>query len=225
MRPGPFRSILTTGAVVVSMAGFVLAGPVASSTAAAQPRASATSGPPESMIVILKDQGSGAQLSSARLATIRSEQAPLVTQLQRAGASDIKTTSVFATVTATMSPAEAATLAANPAVAGVIPNTVIKGPSETATPSYGSSTAASASAGAQSASSSAICGTAKHPELDPEALSVINAPAAQQSGITGAGVTVALSRGWNGPDQSRLPTQPCLRNGWDARGQPGRLLR
>jgi hypothetical protein len=191
MRRSLLRNVVTSVVAAISMAGFVLAGPVASSTASAQAAVKAASGPAESMIVILRNQGSGPERSSSRLATIRSEQTPLVAQLLRAGARDIKTTSIFATVTATMSPAEAASLSANPAVSEVIPNTVIKGPSRTGTPSYGSGSAGTASAGTQDASDSAICGTAKHPELDPQALSVINAPAAQNAGITGAGVTVA----------------------------------
>jgi hypothetical protein len=57
-------------------------------------------------------------------------------------------------------------------------------------------------------SAPSICGTQSHPELDPEAVTAINAPAAWASGATGAGVKVAyIAEGIdpNVPDFHRNP--------------------
>ncbi|HKD93735.1 MAG TPA: hypothetical protein VKB43_03400 [Gaiellaceae bacterium] len=75
-----------------------------------------------------------------------------------------------------------------------------------------------------------ICGTAANPESDPEALGVINAPAAFASGITGAGVSTAYLAGPIDPtindfqrvelvlaqERSDVARGPACTTGWSA---------
>jgi len=147
------------------------------------------SGPPEKVILILRDQNSGLSVRSARrIDAIRTEQAPVIAQLKAAGARDISTTSVLNTVIATVPKSEATTLAANPAVASVVPDGVIPGPSAAVPAPLG----APRSATPKPLSGSPSCGTAGSPELDPEALTNINATPSQLGADDGAGVTVAF---------------------------------
>ena len=71
-----------------------------------------------------------------------------------------------------------------------------------------------------------LCGTAKSPELDPEALSQINYPGAQALGVDGAGVTVAFLAGsidTTNPDFLRNAT--FAQEGHSGHHQPEGLLR
>jgi hypothetical protein len=187
MRSFKLRKWLMIGAVP-SLA-IAIAVPAAAGTGvAAQPARSAApqlSGPPKTVIVVLRDQNSGvAARSKSRLDAVRAEQAPIISQLRSTGATGIASSSFLNAVIATVSPREAAALKADKAVAQVIPNGLIPGPS----PAVAGSAPA---AGAAPARTAAPCGTAAKPELDPQAITDINAVAAQKLGFDGAGVTVA----------------------------------
>jgi hypothetical protein len=137
-------------------------------------------------IIILRDQNAalGAR-SAARRDAVRSEQAPLLSQLHSLGGTEIASTSLVNAVIAKTTTAGATALAANPAVSRVVPNQVIPGPK---LPQLNSMP------GAAAAGSSPVCstdgtGTEADPQVNPEALNAINAVS---PGADGAGVTVAL---------------------------------
>ena len=148
--------------------------------------ASTASGAERTYIIILREQNSGLSArSAARREAVRSEQAPLLTQLRSLGGTEVASTSLVNTVIAKTTAAGARALAANPAVSRVVPNQVIPGPT---LPELNSVP------GDAAASSSPVCstdgtGTSTDPQLNPEALNAINAVS---PGADGAGVTVAL---------------------------------
>jgi len=160
---------------------------VASAQAAASNRAAAVSpSGSQKVVVILRDQNAGLPARSAsRRQAVQSEQSPVISQMRSAGASGIATTSLPNAVIATVAPQEAAALASNSAVEQVVPDATIPGPSPLVT----SSTYQPSNVSTLAATPS--CGTAADPQLDPEALSNINATPAQLDGIDGSGVTVA----------------------------------
>lgn len=161
--------------------------------AAAQPLAPSTSasGPAtQTVILVLRDQNTNlAARSAQRLAAIRAEQAPLISQLGSMGARTVMSTNSLNAVIATVPAAGMSALTANPAVAQVIPNATIPGPS----PIVADGPAQAATPAKQTGPSATLpsCGTAKKPELDPEALANIHATPAELGSIDGTGVTVA----------------------------------
>ena len=160
--------------------------------AAAQPTAVSTSanGPTRTVILILRNQNTNlAPRSAQRLAAIRAEQAPVISQLGSMGAGKVVSTNSLNAVIATVPMSGMSALAANPAVAQVIPNATIPGPSPTLSDGPAQGTTQAKQAGPSVAPPS--CGTAKKPELDPEALANIHATPAELGSIDGAGVTVA----------------------------------
>ncbi len=160
--------------------------------AAAQPSAASASasGPTQTVILVLRNQNANlAPRSAQRLAAVRSEQAPVVAQLGSMGASKVVSTSALNAVIATVPASGMSALAANPAVAQVIPNATIPGPAPTSADGPAQGTTQAKQAGPTVAPPA--CGTAKKPELDPEALADIHATPAELGSIDGAGVTVA----------------------------------
>jgi hypothetical protein len=191
MRSLKLRTIVAASSLAAAMA----LPATATAGAAAQPVHSLTAataaplfaGAAQKVIVILRDQNVGLVPRSTRqLTAVRAEQAPIIAELRSAGTRDISATSLLNAVIATVSPSEAANLAANPAVAKVIPDGVIPGPSPVLAP------VSLAPSGRTSTTAAPPCGTAASPELDPEALGNINAVQAQDLGFDGAGVTVAF---------------------------------
>ena len=87
------------------------------------------------------------------------------------------------------SAATLSTIRANPFVSLAVPNGKIPGPSvRNVLPSLSQRSHAAVR---HDTLASSLCGTQASPELDPEAVTNINAPAAWAAGATGAGVTVA----------------------------------
>lgn len=172
-------------ALVVSCGAFLVDG---SAGSAAAP----TSGPARVMIVMLRDQNSSlAALSAARSAAVRIEQAPIIKSLRASGATHISSLSLINAVVAKMSPAEARLLAANPAVTQVLRNTVIPGPASSSKVVL-SVPGAKTSHSITAHNTVTSCGTAANPQLNPEALTNINATPSQLGNNVGTGVTVAL---------------------------------
>jgi hypothetical protein len=161
--------------------------------AAAQPSAANTHTIAEAtktVILVLRDQNTNLPARSAgRLAAIRSEQEPVVAQLGSMGARKVATTNSLNAVIATVPASDTAALAANPAVAQVIPDTPIPVPVPTLRD--GPAGAGSAASQAVPALTPPPCGTATNPELDPEALASIHATPAELGSADGAGVIVA----------------------------------
>ncbi len=146
------------------------------------------------MIVMLRDQNSSlAARSAARRAAVRIEQAPIIKSLRASGATHISSLSLINAVIAKLSPAEARLLAANPAVSQVLRNTVIPGPvpsSKVVLSVPGAKTSHSITPHTVTVTPPS-CGTAANPQLNPEALTNINATPSQLGNNVGTGVTVA----------------------------------
>jgi Peptidase inhibitor I9 len=172
------RSIPVAGIAAGASLACVLAGAATASAAnsATTPPTNAAKGATP-VIVILNNQSGSAS----------SSESPLISQVKAAGGTHVIGYSAVASFAATVSPAEAAKLAANPAVASVVPDQKVS-----VAPAQSSQVPAKPSGPTQSGSSKAspICGTPSHPLL-PEDLTTTHANEAHAQGITGKGVTVA----------------------------------
>jgi hypothetical protein len=215
MRSGRRTRLLALGIAPAAVAlGIVPAGvATAASHPAAVPVSTAAAAGHE-YLVILKNQNSKLNArSSARRLAVRTEQAPVMSQMHSLGAKVVATTSIINAVIAKTSLSGARSLASNPAVAEVIPNQVIPGPAQP--------TAATAIGKAASATSAAalrrLCGTAAHPQLNPQALSAINAV---HPGADGAGVTVALLADGLNPADPDFQRNPAFASTGSPAGSP-----
>ncbi len=160
---------------------------------------SATSGAPQNMIVLLRDQLPGMSSRSslgARAAAVAAQHAPILAQLQsqRARAAhSFKLVNGFAT---TLSSSEADTLAARTDILAVVPDRMIKVPRRAAR----ETNAATGQKPSETSPTAGLCNT-----LEPEALQLTNAafldtttPQAQQvvdgngALVTGKGVKVGI---------------------------------
>ena len=126
-----------------------------------------------------------------------SAESPLISQVKAAGGTHVIGYSAVASFAATITAAEAATLAASPAVASVVPDQKVSVAPPTAQPGPGRRirppppAAPAAPPGPAGGAASRVCGTPSRPLL-PEDLITTHAIQAHGRGITGAGVTVAL---------------------------------
>lgn len=147
------------------------------------------------VIVLLRDQPASAAKSSPAATTrsnaIASAQAPVLSELGQVRAKGVHGFRLADAVSATVSKGEAARLAANPAVAAVVPDSLVKG-APTGTPATGAQSTGSAQAPA------AVCPAPGRTMLEPEALPVTGvasddpaAKTARSLGYTGTGVKVA----------------------------------
>ena len=149
------------------------------------------------VIVVLKDQVTQYSASRAlvgqRKKVVATDQKSIVGELDKTKATNVHSLTVLNAVSATVSPGEAARLAANPAVAEVVPDQVINLQGPLDAPDTSSGTAAMAP----------VPGTCNAkgapPLLEPQALQTIgadsqdpNAKTARSLGIDGSGVTVAF---------------------------------
>jgi hypothetical protein len=159
------------------------------------------------VIVILRDQvpsvapARGAM--AARASALASAQVPILSELQQAGATKVRSFRLINAVATTVSKAEIARLAAHPLVQAVMPDLPIRANTHGNSPLSAGSAATAATAGsaaAASASATGLCNT-----LEPEALQLTNTaftdpgqPQAQQlrdgNGqlVAGNGVKVAF---------------------------------
>lgn len=166
----------------------------------------ASGGSPETVIAVLSapcPPAAGQQCPA---------QAPVLAQLQAQGATVVSTTTLVDTITARVSPEEARALAVFPGVSQVIPDAVLPtpAPSALAAPSPARPVPLGAPGWRSHGNGpgSLLCGTERHPQLDPEALGAVHATQARQLGYDGAGVTVAfLADGLDpaNPDFQRNP--------------------
>jgi hypothetical protein len=200
-----------TGAVAV----LLVAGPLVTSSAVSGASSVADQGPlsaaqaaalssnvTQRVIVVLKDQVSQFPASRAmirqRSALVKGLQSPILGELNATKAHNVHSYTTINAVSATVSPGEAARLAANPAVSEVVPDQIIHlaspfdAPATPDTPGATSSTARTPPAGTCPAPGAP-------PLLEPQALSDIhadsataNAGTARSLGIDGSGVTVAF---------------------------------
>lgn len=145
------------------------------------------SAPTSKVIIFLKNDGAGISAhSAARASFVHSVTTPLISSLRLDGATSITSAKSLPIVFASVTAAERDTIAHNPAVEAVLPDSVIK---EAPITTDNEPIASAKSASPRSTPS--VCGTESHPEVDPEAISDINATEATAAGYDGAGVTVA----------------------------------
>jgi hypothetical protein len=163
--------------------------------------ASTGSSASESVIVVLKDQLADTPATSAHLsarrASARQGQQAVLGRLGGGAATHVQNYTVGNAFSATVTQAQAAALASDPAVASVVPDRKVQVLPAAAAP-VAPSTAKVATTGAAAVSPSACSSDPAKPVLEPEALQTINArssdPAARTAaalGIDGSGVKVA----------------------------------
>ena len=120
-------------------------------------------------------------------ALVNGAQAGVAALAEREGGQVLSRTTVPDTLTLRLTLVQAATLRADPLVAQVLPEASIPGPQNPAI-ALRSGTATKRA----SAPVAASCGTFKHPQLDPEALTAINDVPGSTLGYDGKGVKVAF---------------------------------
>ena len=170
LRTNHARRAVTAALALVVCGGIVVVN-VSTGSAAAR-----SSGPTRKMIVILRDQNSAlAPRSAARNAAVRTEQAPIVKSLRKSGATDISSLTVMNALVARMSAAEVRLLAADPAVAHVLTNAVVSGPTATSHPVSSERGAKVVHEPTSKVTVNGLCGSAHDPQLNPEALTNIDA--------------------------------------------------
>jgi hypothetical protein len=195
---GGVALLLVAGPMATSSAVSAAASGARQSSLSAAQAAALSSNVTQRVIVVLKNQVP--QLPASR-ATVKSRsvavkylQSPILGEMVATKAHNVHSYTTINAVSATVSPGEAARLAANPAVAKVVPDQIIK---------LASPFDAPAASGASSASRTPPAGTCPAkgapPLLEPQALGAIHAdstdPSAQTArslGIDGTGVTVAF---------------------------------
>jgi hypothetical protein len=160
------------------------------------------SGKREAMVVVFDNQLTNLPANrahrSAREATAAAIQAPLVSQLNQVGATDITTLSLLNAVAATMPAAEAQALSQTPGVKAVVPDgTIIIGGGALNTPTVSASRVQKSSIPSAASDGEQLCSTSSgQPLTEPEALTSIhdasNNPYAQEADTiaTGRGVIV-----------------------------------
>src|ERR1700677_957590 len=152
-------------------------------------------------IVVLKNQMSSLPATRAKVGArdhaMAAAQGGVVTELRETAATHIKQFQLIDAVSATVSAGEAKRLAADPAVAEVVPDTTVPMPSPTAGV-IAARSAAAAGAGA-GGTVAAACAPKGQVQLNPEAIEDIHAaepsasqPSAQGLGYDGSGVTVGF---------------------------------
>ena len=186
---------LTGAAVVIAIS----LGAATASNAAARPAAMPPAqGAMQRVVVLLRNTNVSTHPSSAaHLSAIRTQETPLIRTLRAAGATHITTGKAIPYFSASVSASQQAALAANPAVKAVFPDEKIQLGAPLSTKQLDAMGAPASSHAAphrrtHAAGAPSICGTAAHPEKDPEALNVINA---QSPSYNGAGVNVAYIAG------------------------------
>jgi Subtilase family len=202
----------TAHAVHASVSGDPAFGPLTSKLAA-----TLAQGVDDPVIVILKSQASQASAGSvpagAASAAAAAIQAPLLSELQAVGATAIKRFTLVNSVAATVSPLEARRLAADPAVAQVIPDApfTVPGPAPAAPAATGGAAGPAGSASPRLNDIPRACAAKGKSQLAPEGLALTStvsgnatAPTARSLGFTGAGVKVAYIADGLDPDNVNL---------------------
>jgi hypothetical protein len=201
---------------MVAAPAAALATIVPGSTAIASAARAPAGGAQHDYIVILRNQNAGMGVrSAARHTAVASEQKPVLSQLHSLGGAEVGSTSLVNAVVARASGSAAQSLAANSAVAQVIPDQVIPGPVLPSVPVTGP--AVKDGPAPSPASAARLCGTQARPQLNPEALTSINAV---QPGADGAGVTVALLADGLNPANPDLQRSPAFASPGSPAGAP-----
>jgi hypothetical protein len=189
-------------ALMAASVGIVLS--LGAATASGASRTSAlppANGAMQRVVVLLrKTSVTTSPRSAARLSAVRTQLTPFVQALRSAGATHITAGKAIPYFSASVTAAQEAALVANPAVKAVFPNERIHlGPPLSTkqldamqAPAVSRASRIAAHATLHATGKFSICGTAAHPEKDPEALDVING---QSPSYDGRGVKVAYIAG------------------------------
>jgi hypothetical protein len=202
------------GATAVQAGGAGVPGGLAFAPLTSAQAAKLSSGAAQPVIVILKGHASpvpaGSRAASAESAAVTAIQAPLMSELRQVHATGIKRFTLVNAISATVSALEARRLAADPAVARVIPDQTFTIPAPVTaayagTPGREGAASQGSAAGRQARSTSlplhdipGACAPKGKSQLAPEGLALTNTvsggtgtPTARSLGFTGAGVKVA----------------------------------
>jgi hypothetical protein len=176
-RPGSKLAVIAAA----TCAATAIAVPDAATTAAA----ATTSTPRATMLVFLRPTVS--VTSRTARALVASAQDDVATLAASFGSRVLHRTSVPDTLTLSLTTAQAHELSADPLVDEVLPNATIPGPVNPAAGSLGSIVG-----GTRGAVAHPSCGTAKHPQLNPEGLANIDDVHNANRGFDGKGIVVAF---------------------------------
>ena len=205
-------------ALALGGASVLAAVTVSSASAGAQSR-SATA---YKSIIFLHDVNRGLSVrSTAHAVAVRAEQAPVIAYLHANGARVVSSLGAVDAVIADVTPREASALAGDRSVAHVFRDGTIPGPN----PLLGGAPLGVAAPKSPAVTEaplppSTFCGTALNPELDPEALSNINATPAQLGGIDGSGVKVAYVADGIDPTNPDFQRNAAYASAGSATGSP-----
>ena len=212
--------------------------PASANSAAASASAAALS-VNQPVIVVLANQYANLPDTTgghaARMSALSSAQAPFVSALTSSGARNVRPLSVINALSATVSPAEEATLRANPDVSEIVPDSAIKVQSGLTLPT---STLSASSRAASAASSVTLpagtCAADNGVQLNPQAIEAIGADSdvpgaktARSLGFTGAGVTVgdiAAEMDVNTPELIRADGSHVIGDYQDFTGEGGNVI-
>jgi len=164
---------------LAALAGATLLGAL---SLAAPPAQAAGSGPAQRVIVLMRDQLTDLPIrthAAERSRAAADDQASVVTQLKRSGATHINGMSLINAVSATLKPDAIARIRGDQDVAAVVPDLPLRLPSRHD----------AAASGIAPAAATGTC--SKKPFLEPEALQLTHTDAAQRT-ATGKGVKVAI---------------------------------
>ena len=158
-----------------------------------------SAGANDRVIILIRDEATdllGGRLLIDRAAALHASEAPIVNELSKLHVQTLHAYSVINAVSATVSKAESERLATNPTVLAVVPDRQVTGPSSDRNLAPGIVQAAGMPAAVSSPGHTALCGTAAHPLVEPEALSlmhVVNSDGTRTTGsFDGTGVKVAV---------------------------------
>ena len=166
-----------------------LAGAATASAATSPPGGAGTAAQGASPVIVVLNNQSASPASA---------ESPVISQVKAAGGTNVIGYSAVASFAATVTPAEAATLANNPAVVSVVPDQKVS----VAPPTASQVPAAPGSPASPGGGAvPGVCGTPSKPLL-PEDLTATHAGQAHALGITGAGVTVAWIADGLDPDNA-----------------------
>lgn len=174
------RRFLPTSA---ALAATVLVAPLVAGAAPAD-RARVAAGTPSEVLVFLRTPLRPAGGLAARAAVAQAQHV-VAAAVSSMGGRVLARTAVPDALVARLRPAAARAIAQLPGVASVLPDSPIQGPTSPGAGLLGG-------AGTPGATAAVPCGTAKHPELEPEGLQNVDALPGATHGFVGRGVTVAF---------------------------------
>jgi hypothetical protein len=188
MRTRQFAKLATT--VVSLCIGGALVLPAAASASAAQSHGAA-GGRAQTYLIFLKSPASTVSTGAER-ARVVSSQASVESRLASLGVTPLNHYLVPDVITAKLRPAQVASMRLLPGVASVLRNGLIPEANADVSPVHFHAGTVHDAHALSAHLAAGVCGSVGHPQLDPQALTNINAEPAVKAGFDGAGVKVAF---------------------------------